>query len=270
MAEQYREEIDKARGFPGADAKGRRKVARWSAATVKYVDGLYDFVQRIDAYAPVEIIASRTDSVQLLVDGMPVIITGPRIADPDSLGRTIVGEFCRLRECVFDVPAGPASSSSVPRPPDDRLTGWDFGDTSGSNFVTVDGVHFMFASLSDRKRKQDAAMAVTRDLRSLVHALRVASSQGHAIDWESIRIDVTPVASEHKVVVNRHGDYLMLPLPALSRAVAILRSSRPWIRGRAEGRDVRQYLPRAEILLAPFLDGRDADAALAEQSAPKQ
>ena len=255
MADQYRREIGKARSYAHRDAKHRRKAARWSAATLKYIDDLYATAEGIDEYTIVEVLPGAEESVQLLVDGVPVVLSGPRIADPDSLGRIIVKEYCRFRDCVFETPQGPQPAQSLYQRPDDTLTGWDFGDTSGSTFVTADGIHFQFTSIRDRKRKQQAAMAVVHDLRHLADELRSVSAQGHVIEWDRVRMETTPVAGEHKVVLNRHGDYLMLRLPSLGRAIAIMRSSRSWIRGRVEGHEVQQYFPQAETLLAPLLEG---------------
>ncbi|MDX1430954.1 MAG: hypothetical protein R3286_00775 [Gammaproteobacteria bacterium] len=255
MAEQYREEIGKARSYAHPDPERRRKAARWSAATLRYLDDLYATADRIDDLAVIEVLPGAEESVQLLVDGMPVVLSGPRIADPDSLGRSIVEAFCRYRDCIFDTPQGPAPATAAYPARDDSLTGWDFGDATGSTFVTADGIHFLFASVRDRQRKERAAMDVVHDLRFLSDELRAAAARGHAIDWELVRIRPGAVAGEHKVIINRHGDYLMLRLPALGRALAIMRSSRSWLRGRVEGREVQQYFPRAETLLAPLLEG---------------
>jgi len=255
MAEEYSQEIGKARRYPDPDPKRRLKQARWSSATLKYLHGLYATADSIDEFAMVDVIAGPGGSVQVLVDGMPVVLSGPHIGDPNDLGRKIVREYCRSRECSFAGLAQHHATGELYMPPDDTRSGWSFRDGRGSTYETADGLHFMFASTHDRKLKQQAAMALVHDLRTLAATLKEISAQGYIIDWEAVRLESTSIAGEHRVVVNPNGGFVLLHLPSLGRSPSALRSSLSWIRARVEGRKLRQYFPHAETLLAPLLEG---------------
>ena len=258
MADQYWQEVGKVRSQSHLDPKRRLKASRWSAATLEYLDGLYNTADLINEYTLVEIMPGVGDSVNLIVDGAPVVLSGPRISDPDALGQEIVKEYCRLRPCVLDRFVGHETKRSVRDVPGDARSGWSFADGAGTTFVTDDGIHFMFTSVQNRERKQKAALALTHDVRKIAAALMDVSDQGYAIDWERIRLEDSPVAGEHKLVVNRRGDYLPLRVQSLGQSTAFFRTSLSWIKARVEGRDLTLYVPRAELVLAPLLAKAEA------------
>jgi len=257
MADQYWQEIGKVRSQPHRDPAHRRKTSRWSAATLEYLDRLYDTADLIDEFTLVAILAGAGKSVNLFIDGAPVVLSGPRISDPDALGRQIVKEFCRLHACVLDTLVGHETKRSVRDRDvsDGSRSGWSFADGAGTTFVTDDGIHFMFTSLKDRERKQKAAMALMQDLRNIAAALMDASDQGYDIDWDRVRLSDSPVAGEHKLIVNRRGDYLRLRIPSLGRSAGFFRTSLSWVKARVEGRNLTLYVPGAEHVVAPLLEG---------------
>ena len=255
MADQYWQEVGKVRSQTHLDAKHRRKASRWSAATLEYLDRLYNTADLINEFSLVEIVPGVGESVHLIVDGAPVVLSGPRIGDPDALGQEIVREFCRLRPCVLDTFVGHETKRSVRDVPNASRSGWSFADGAGTTFVTDDGIHFIFDSVRDRELKQKAAMSLMQDVRKIAAALMDISEQGYSIDWERIRLDDLSVAGEHKLIVNRRGDYLLLRVPSLGQSSAFFRTSLSWIKARVEGRNLTLYIPRAELVLAPLLEG---------------
>ena len=255
MADQYWQEVGKVRSRPHRDPKHRRKESRWSAATLEYLYRLYDTADLINEFTRVEIVPGAGDSVHLIVDGAPVVLSGPRISDPGFLGQEIVKEFCRLRPCVLDTFIGHETKRSVLDTPNDSRSGWSFADGAGTTFVTDDGIHFIFTSAQNRERKQKAAMDLMHDVRNIAATLMDVSDQGYDIDWERISLDDSPVAGEHRLVVNRRGDYLLLRIPSLGRSPEFFRTSLSWIKARVEGRSLTLYVPRAEQVLASLLEG---------------
>ena len=255
MADQYWVEVDKARAQLHADPERRRKALRWSAATLEYLHQLYDTADLIDDSTLVEIVPGAGDSVHLIVNGAPVVLSGPRIGDPDSLGREIVSAFCRLRPCVVDAPVAPESLRSDGEVSGNSGSGWSFADGAGTTFVTGDGIHFMFSSIQDRERKQKAALALAHDVRQIANALTDVAIQGYEIEWDRMRLSDSPVAGEHKLMVNRRGDYLLLRIPSLGRSTAFFTTSLSWIRARVEGRKLTLFVPQAEHVISPLLQG---------------
>ena len=255
MADQYWQEVGKARDQPHPDPERRRKASRWSAATLDYLGRLYDTADLIDEFTPVEIVAGAGDSVNLFVTGAPVVLSGPRIGDPDALGREIVKEFCRLYPCVLSAFVGHETRRSVRDAPDDSRSGWSFADGAGTTFVTDDGIHFMFNSIQDRERKQKAAMALAGDLRTIAAALMDVVDQGYDVDWNQIHLEASPVAGEYKLIVNTRGEYLPVRIPSLGRSPEFFRTGRSWLRARVEGRRLTLYVPRAERVVAPLMGG---------------
>jgi hypothetical protein len=130
---------------------------------------------------------------------------------------------------------------------------WSFADREGPSFVTADGLEFRFHDVSRLNEKRLASQALAGELRLLGESLGRLRGQGVAIDTEVVAVRPLAGSEEHHVAVNRGGDYLRLPLPALERAPLVVELARPWLAAAARGEAYQQSFPHAEVLLAELI-----------------
>lgn len=262
LALAYAEEARRAReGRRVAPSEGR--PWRWIAGTEAFAAQLAASARALTPAMPVAIRLPPAEGVELLLAGRPVILSGPRIAEPDRLEARVLERFCARHDCEALLP--PAATASAPARaggagPDARsapapqvTAWWTFSDRGGPSCSTGDGLQFLFRDHRDLDRKRIACAQVARELRRLAHRLAALRERGVVVQWDAFSVDPLPGAAEQHVRLNRNGDYLRLPLPALARTRTLLRVALPWLRAVSRGRDYQQTLPHAEVLLAPLL-----------------
>lgn len=233
----------------------RRELAkqmRWASALKAFLEDLYAVRDELDAGAEVEVLVAPPAPVQLLVGQRLVPLTAPRIDDPGALDSAIVELYCTAFPCdpaLLEPPATQDDPAAVTA----ETGGWSFRDGLGSTYETVDGLGFMFPDVRRRVAKEQACLQVREALLRLVAVLAADRAAGRAVDWESLAVEPPAQGDARRVLVRTSGALLRLELPALARAPGVLAIAREWIRARVEGRDYRQLIPRADLMLAGLL-----------------
>jgi len=227
----------------------RRSGLRWLSATTAYAERLRSLAEGLSSETPVRVIPGPAAQVQLLVDGALVIVEGPRIGQPDRLERQVVERYCRRHPCRLEASLPPPERAPTSAPPRARDGLWSFGEGHGPVLTTEDGLEFRFARAAELKRKREIGAHVVGELRALARALQRARAYGIPVDWETFEV-VLLAGEREQVVLNRDGEYLLLRLPMLAGAPALLRQARPWLRARAQGRSHHQTFANAERLIA--------------------
>jgi hypothetical protein len=253
MLDAYDQMLVRARQFRRSDAKSRAALRKWLASTDGYLAGLRSELRAVESGASIALDMEPDGSLLVLVDGRPTVVSGPNLSDPGALGRRIVATFCASHDCPApDESAAMASRSGDATPPPPASTGhWSFADNRATRFETQQGIAFEFSGFRDRSDKQAASDQLAAELQLLAQGLRDVQSLGQRIDWGTIQIVSTPDGQDPRVILNRNGDFLYLPVPRLANHPELLREARPWIAARMEGRPYELVLTQAERLVHP-------------------
>ncbi|MDX1512403.1 MAG: hypothetical protein R3174_01555 [Gammaproteobacteria bacterium] len=224
--------------------------ARWVIATREYAQRLRAIAESLSAGSAVEIRADAPGMLLLFVDGQIVEVSGPRIAEPNYMGKRIIDRYCEIHDCGF-FEAGAEPREQAPPPTIEAV--WSFSAGRGPVCVTSNGLEFQFKDLSHLARKRSACLQVAEQLRDLTEALRRAADTGVIIDWPALDIVATSAGIPEQVVLNGRGDYLLVSVPSLAASRPLRDLSMAWIRARLRGEPIFQSFPHAEQLLAPLL-----------------
>lgn len=223
--------------------------ARWMRATREYADRIRAIADNITERSSVEIRVEPPGMLLIYVEGQVVEVSGPRIAEPNYMGRRIIDRFCEIHSCELF-----SATDPVTDPPAAAVeTVWSFSDGRGPVCVTNNGLEFQFKNLRHLARKRSACVQVAEQLSELSDALRRAAATGVDIDWRVINIVSTGAGSPEQVTLNRRGDYLLLSVPSLAASRTLQQISMSWVRARVMGASIFQSFPHAEQLLSALL-----------------
>lgn len=227
---------------------GNRDLSRW----VRAVDGLILELQALlDALSPetpVQISERDAETVYLIVDGNPVLLSGPRTSDKAMLDQRVVERFCSRNYCddLFEDELPHATAlATLESPPL-----WRFSDQGGPVCASGNGLELQFRSASDLRQKREICTRVVAELNSLITALRGSVSDGKPVEWNYLAIHPDAGTDLQRVMFNAGGDYLLLSLPSLSSLQQFFRAALPWVAARVEDRRYNLVILNAEEKLA--------------------
>lgn len=223
---------------------GNSDLSRWVRAVDGLVQELQGVLDAISSETPVQISGRDAGTVYLIVDGIPVVLSGPRVADRADLEQRVLDRFCSRNYCDDLFENEPAHAPSPAKPESHPL--WRFSDQGGPVCATGDGLELQFRNASNLRRKREICSRVVAELNSLITALRGSISEGKPVEWEYLAIRPDPGTDLQRVVFNVDGDYLLLPLPALSAEQQFFAASLPWVAARVEDRRYNLVILNAE------------------------
>ena len=227
------------------------KRLRWVSATNAYLGTLAASLDSIDRAADVPVHLARAGQPTILIEGVPLLVSSLNMKSPELLGDSIVEAFCRLHPCDFlrDVQTSHEAISAlqIPTPNPTGSMRWSFGDGAYAVLGSDDGLNFMFATVSNRVRKEQICNALSQELRMLGDRLEQARLAGYVIDWQALRIEGS---GEGQVVyVDGAESFVRLSAPTLAQASRVLNIAGPWLEARGRGETITQFFPSADLLL---------------------
>ncbi|MCP3870332.1 MAG: hypothetical protein GY703_20020 [Gammaproteobacteria bacterium] len=242
----YRLELDRADGAVSRNRKSRNKLNQWRYATNAYFLQLQETYHALDRGAPIAMQLDNQQRLLFVVEGYPVVISGPRIGFEKELEHRIVEQYCGTYICD-----GLWSSLSDRGSAADHSDSgvWVLSQRHGPKFETGDGLSIGFQNLSDRAQKERVCMGVVMELRVLAAALKRARETGETLEWPTLNIRAMPVDRMHRIVINTRGDYLKLYLPGLAESPELLENARPWLRSHSNGGQFKLELSDGEQLV---------------------
>jgi hypothetical protein len=164
---------------------GQRKLRRWAVAVENLASELDELAQTVTTQSSVHTGFGPGNSLYLIVDDKPVVISGPRTDDQADLEKRIVSRFCSLHPCKQLIP--------MPRPSDAEpvvstratKTHWSFSEDAGPICSTDDGLVFQFDNTSDLRRKREACARVVAELHLLAAEIIQRKKKGTRVNWKA-------------------------------------------------------------------------------------
>jgi hypothetical protein len=251
MALAYAEEAQLARTDRRALARNRG-LPRWSRTVDSYARHLEGLVAGLGEGARVALSRGPDGQPTLFLDSGPVVVSGPRISQPQVLEQRILGRFCALHPCdMLFAMQRPVSERPEPprrRPPPVSVS-WLFRSGAGPVCRGDGGLELWFDDNRELVRKRRLCSQLAGELSELATALADQRRRGAEIHWDALRVTPSAGGVADRVAFNRGGDVLRLSLPLLAADAALLEQAGPWLAAWADGEPGALVLRDAERLL---------------------
>jgi hypothetical protein len=242
----YQQEAERARAEVRHGAADR-DLLRWSRAVEGMVADLQRLVDQLSPETPVLVSTLYADTVYLIVDGNPVLLTGPRGGENAALERRVVQRFCSRNDCselIDEEPAVKPAPVTTEEPPL-----WRFGDAAGPVCASGDGLELQFQNAFALQAKREACSRIVAELNTLASALNQKIAGGTPVDWSRLKIRPASGADVQRVDVNADGDYLLMSLPTLEASPELFRLVLPWLAAKVDGKHYTLVVLNTERLL---------------------
>jgi hypothetical protein len=250
MASMYKAEANRARLEARHTARAG-DAARWAAAVDDYAAKMQAMADSITSATPIEIIIGANRSINLYVDGEPVIVTGAISGQQGDYEQRVMEQFCVLYLCerlLADFDLLVPETAAITKKRSTNAAYWSFSQYAGPVCMTDDGLEFQFREMSGMKQKRAACSRVVAELYDLVYALARRRDQGSMVDWRALQISPIAGSEEHQVMLNTSAE-IRLPLPGLAASKDLLRIVRPWLAARVNGKEFHLVVLNAGDLL---------------------
>lgn len=235
VAAAYEGELEQALLEPQQRASDQRRVASWSRATAQLLNELRSARAALLTAETLMLRTDRQGQILLLIDGRALWVSWPRLSAQVRLEREVAAQFCSLHACPDEEddkePSAPLAMAAAP--PQGH---WTLSQHNPPTWESEAGVRCEFADISDRSSKEAGCRALATDLHNLASALRTTMRQGTSIDWPSLSLREERIDGLHGVIVNRHGDYILLFAPALASEPVDWREARRWLQATLDER----------------------------------
>ena len=250
MASMYTGEANRARLETRHTARAR-DTARWAASVDDYAARIKATAESITSATPIEISIGADRSINLYVNGEPVIVTGVFTGQQGDYEQRIIEQFCVLYLCErllaeFDLPA--PDTTVITKKRTSNAAYWSFSEYAGPVCMTDDGLEFQFREMSGIRQKRAVCSQIVAELYDLVYALERRHKQGVMVDWNALEINPIAGSEGHQVMLNNSDDVRM-PLPGLAASKELFRLVRPWLAARAKGREFHLVVLNAGHLM---------------------
>ena len=208
------------------EKRARDKLISWRSGTQRYISELHALLERLPGSVELQIQAGEAGPPVIVIDGRPVVISGPEIGSSMLMEKRITDIYCALYDCgelsgKADRPSAVSAGSGGV---------WTLKNSGKASYETADGLIFTFSGISGRKAKEQISEDFAAEIRGLRAGLRDATEAGHRIDWNNL--DIQPLAGGrgHRVQFNLDGEYLRMTLPGLAQPGALSPEVLAWIR----------------------------------------
>lgn len=225
------------------------RFARWRNQALEFATNLYHVANLIDINTTIEVDIDNAGDLQILIDGKPYILNSPQIAKPQILDERIINHLCSMRYCdpeQLAVQQNKFNRTIVIE------AEWNVTEENMPEYVTRDGLHFVFTNLENRSGKQIALLKIIREIKFIAETLKDAKNKGVPIEWESVAIKPFFGSYDHRISLNPFGDTVYIKLPELYRIHGWQEMVLPWIHARVDEETYEQYLNGDELLAAPL------------------
>ncbi|TNF97649.1 MAG: hypothetical protein EP297_10285, partial [Gammaproteobacteria bacterium] len=205
---------------PATPAKAR-KLVQWRWETSRMIAYLKTMTAKFLAGAPFALHINHAYRVMIIVDGQPVLISGPRLdRKKTDLEDMIIDSFCVVNDCSWiiipemDEVEDKTDQTSLKS----SLRGtWLFEEGSLPRYKIDDNLLFEFNEISDRQTKAEFCHFMANELFKLSDVLQTVIGNGDTVDWSLLKASQPHLASGKNVLLNIGKEYLQLELPLLSK-----------------------------------------------------
>lgn len=245
MAALY-EEAAMQTGEEGSSITEGMHLSRWRNDTLELANKLYHVADTIDPGMSLDIIIDATGELQLIIEDKIYILSNPVINKPYLLDERIINSVCSIRTCNDELIA---SHDHLNKREIIIDATWKISQADKPEYITSDGLHFVFNNIEDRSRKQIACLKVIKEIKFVAESLKEAKQKGIVLEWNNLTINPLYGSYDYRISLNTFGDSIYIKLPELHHVSNWEKLVLPWVRAQVNDVQYDQYL-EADRLLA--------------------
>ncbi|MBM2830418.1 MAG: hypothetical protein HW411_1208 [Gammaproteobacteria bacterium] len=181
------------------------RLNRWRSETLSYAQHLYNVADTITPLTSIKLYIENTGELHFVIEGDSFILSSPLIRSPKILDERIINSICRVKSCDPDVLTHNMEENT-------RTiivqANWEIIEGNAPEFVTIDGLHFVFSDVKNRSAKQTACLQIIKEMRLIADTLKDAHDRGIHVDWDILDIKPLYGSYDYRITINRYGDSL--------------------------------------------------------------
>jgi len=220
-------------------------LSRWRNDTLELAENLYHVADTVDPGMSLDVTIDDTGELHLIVEDKIYILSNPVINKPYLLDERIINNICSIRLCNDELIA--IQDHLNKREIIIEAT-WKITQAEKPEYITSDGLRFVFNNLENRSRKQIACLKVIKEIKFITESLKEASQKGILLEWDNMTIKPLYGSYDYRIFLNTFGDSVYIKLPELHHVSGWEKLLLPWIRARVNGLEYDQYLEADQIL----------------------
>jgi hypothetical protein len=251
MAVMYDAEATKSREEKSSGAGQNFEKSRWRHSAVEYAEKLRLVSQYINQTTEIKLYIEEYGEPTIVIDGKPYILTSPDLKKSGLLYAAIVENLCGQGICLQDDETQEVEDNKL------RIVvkaEWKMAVDSKPEYLSEDGLHFVFSDLQDRKKKQEICLRAMRELGLIAESLKEISNKGVSIDWDVLDLELISGSYGHKLIINSFKDSLVMDLIVLGQNDNLFTQAIPWLKATVKGEIVQHRFDEADELLAKYLN----------------
>lgn len=222
------------------------QLSRWRNDTLELANKLYDLAATVNPGMSLDLVIDDTGELQLIIEDKIYILSNPLINSPYLLDERIINSVCSIRICNDDLIA---RHDHLNKREIIIEATWRITQAEKPEYITSDGLHFIFNNIEDRSRKQIACLKVIKEIKFIADSLKDAKQKGIMLDWDNLTIKSFYGSYDYRISLNPFGDSIYIKLPELYHVSSWQKLVLPWIHAQVIGVQYDQYL-EADRLLA--------------------
>lgn len=220
-------------------------LSRWRNETLELARKLYNVADKVDPGMSLDVVVADTGELQLVVEDKIYILSNPDINQPYLLDEKIINGVCSIRNCNDELVT--IHDHLNKREIIIEAT-WKISQSDKPEYLTSDGLHFVFNNIEDRTRKQIACLKIIKEIKFVADSLKDAKRKGVPLEWDNITIQSLYGSYDYRISLNAYGDSIYIKLPELSHVPDWVDLVLPWIRAQVEDIKYEQYLDANRVL----------------------
>lgn len=220
-------------------------LSRWRNETLELARKLYNVADKVDPGMSLDVVVDNTGDLQLVVENKIYILTNPVINEPYLLDEKIISRVCSIRVCNNELVT--INEHLNKREILIEAT-WKISQSDKPEYITSDGLHFVFNNIENRARKQIACLKIIKEIKFVADSLKDAKRKGVPLEWGNIAIQSLYGSYDYRISLNAYGDSIYIKLPELSHVTNWVDLVLPWIRAQVEDIKYDQYLDANRVL----------------------
>lgn len=229
LAYMYEEEATRPDKKPDREISGG--TGSWRTETMSVANELYQVAATLTPDMNLEVDMDDTGELMIEVEDKIYILSNPLINKPHALDERIINRVCQIRYCSPDIISARESF--------DKRTivieaNWVIAEDKKPEYVTRDGLHFVFDNLDRRRQKQIGSLKLIKEIELVTGSLIDAAKKGVLLDWEILAIKPFLGSYDYRIQLNRFSDSIHVSLPELHHVDNWQETVFPWIKARVQ------------------------------------